>query len=51
MVCGDSPLCESFPSLFALSAEKEAWVADVRDPLAKGSWGGWNPCFSRALND
>ena len=33
--CGDSPLCESFPSLFALSIEKEAWVADVRDPLAE----------------
>ena len=49
--CGDSPLCESFPSLFALSAEKEAWVADVWDPLAKGGRGGWNPCFSRALND
>ena len=46
--CGDFPLCESFPSLFALSAEKEAWVADVWDPLAKG---GWNPYFSRALND
>ena len=49
--CGDSPLCESFPFLFALSAEKEAWVADVWDPLAEGGWGGWNPCFSRALND
>ncbi|RVX15155.1 Exocyst complex component SEC3A [Vitis vinifera] len=46
--CGDSPLCESFPSLFALSAEKEARVADVWDPLAEG---GWSPCFSRALND
>ncbi|RVX06663.1 hypothetical protein CK203_029560 [Vitis vinifera] len=33
--CGDSPLCESFPSLFALSTEKEAWVADVWDPLAE----------------
>ena len=21
------------------------------DPLAKGGRGGWNPCFSRALND
>ncbi|RVW48810.1 hypothetical protein CK203_104318 [Vitis vinifera] len=46
--CGDTPLCESFPSLFALSAEKEAWVADVWDPLAEG---GWSPCFSRVLND
>ena len=46
--CGDDLLCESFPSLFALSIEKEAWVADVWDPLMQG---GWNPCFSRALND
>ena len=34
--CGDSPMCESFPSLFALSVGKEAWVADVWDPLVKG---------------
>ena len=46
--CGDSPLCVSFPSLFALSAEKEVWVADVWDPSAEG---GWSPYFSRALND
>ena len=49
--CGDSPLCESFPSLFALSLEKEAWVAEVWDLLAEWGRGGWNPCFSRALND
>ncbi|RVW64332.1 putative ribonuclease H protein [Vitis vinifera] len=49
--CGDAPLCESFPSLYALSIEKEAWVADVWDPLVQGGRGGWNPCFSRALND
>ena len=49
--CGDSPLCEFFPSLFALPIEKEAWVAEAWDPLAEGGWGGWNPCFSRALND
>ena len=30
---------ESFPSLFALSVEKEAWVAKVKDPLAEGGWG------------
>ena len=41
----------SFPSLFALSVDKEAWVADFWDPLVEGGWGGWNPCFSRALND
>ncbi|RVX03344.1 hypothetical protein CK203_019918 [Vitis vinifera] len=34
--CGDAPLCESFPSLYALSIEKEAWVADVWDPLVQG---------------
>ena len=45
---GDSPLCVSFPSLFALFVDKEAQVADIWDPLAKG---GWNPCFSRAFND
>ena len=33
--CGDSPLCESFPSFFSLSAEKEVGVADVWDPLAE----------------
>ena len=49
--CGDSPLCVSFPSLFALSVDKEEWVADIWDSLAEGGWGGWNPCFSRAFND
>ena len=49
--CGDFPLCVSFPSLFALSVDKEAWVADIWDPLAEEGWGGWNPCFSRAFND
>ena len=46
--CEDSPLCVSFPSLFALSTEKEAWVANVWDPSAEGDW---SPYFSRALND
>ena len=41
----------SFPSLFALFVDKEAWVADIWDPLAQGGWGGWNPYFSRAFND
>ena len=34
--CRDSPLCMSFPSLFALADDKEAWVADIWDPLAGG---------------
>ena len=45
------PLCESFPSLFALSVDKEAWVADFWDPSVEGGRRGWNLCFSRALND
>ncbi|RVW27728.1 hypothetical protein CK203_109968 [Vitis vinifera] len=31
--CGDAPLCDSFPSIYALSIQKEVWVADVWDPL------------------
>ena len=27
--CGDSPLCVSFPSLFVLTVDKEAWVVDI----------------------
>ncbi|RVW30599.1 LINE-1 reverse transcriptase-like [Vitis vinifera] len=49
--CGDSPLCSSFPSLFALTVDKEESVVDVWDSLAEGGWGGWNPCFLRAFND
>nr|CAN70867.1 hypothetical protein VITISV_027610 [Vitis vinifera] len=49
--CGDSPLCSSFPSLFALTDDKEESVANVWDSLAEGGWGGWNPCFVRAFND
>ena len=43
--CRDSPLCVSFPSLFALSVDKEAWVADIWDPLAEGGWGVGTPVF------
>ncbi|RVW62551.1 putative ribonuclease H protein [Vitis vinifera] len=37
--CGDSPLCSSFPSLFALTNDKEESVANVWDSLAEGGWG------------
>ena len=33
---GDSPLCVSFPFLFALFVDKEAWVADFWGPLTEG---------------
>ncbi|KAJ9705163.1 hypothetical protein PVL29_003294 [Vitis rotundifolia] len=37
--CGTTPLCETFPSLYALTSSKEAWG------------GSWNPCFNRPFND
>ena len=39
----------SFPSLFTLTSSKEAWVADLWVHSFEG--GGWNPNFSRSLND
>ena len=34
--CGATPLCDSFPSLFALTVSKEAWVKDVWNFLEGG---------------
>ena len=34
-----------------MTVEKEAWVADIWDPLAEGGWGVWNPCFLITFND
>ncbi|RVW14191.1 Signal peptide peptidase-like 2 [Vitis vinifera] len=34
--CGEEPLCEIFPSLFALSDFKEAWVADLWEHREEG---------------
>ncbi|RVW39477.1 Transposon TX1 uncharacterized 149 kDa protein [Vitis vinifera] len=47
--CGDEPLYESFPSLFAISLAKDAWVLEVWNPDGVGD--GWTPLFSRELND
>ena len=47
--CGNEPLCELFPSLFAISLEKDAWVSDIWSPDGVGD--GWTPIFSRAFND
>ena len=47
--CRDEPLCESFPSLFAISLAKDAWVSDVWSP--NNVEDGWTPLFSRAFND
>ena len=37
-----------FPSLFAISLNKEAWVADV---WSHSGGGVWAPLFSRQIND
>ena len=47
--CGNDALCDSFPSLYALAASKEVWVAKVWDSM--GEEGGWNPRFSKPFND
>ena len=39
----------SFPSLFALTVDKDASVTDVWE--VSGEVGGWFPCFTRPLND
>ena len=46
--CSEEPLCETFPSLFALFDSKEVWVVDLWE-----HWGGgnWNFCLVRNLND
>ena len=33
--CGDEALSISFPSLYALSTSKEAWVAEVWDAMGE----------------
>ena len=47
--CGDTPLSISFPSLFAITSSKEAWVQNVwREGEGEGHW---DPIFCRHLND
>ena len=58
--CGTTPLCEAFPSLFALATSKEAWVNEVWTAAGEmgevgvlvsldlsmiGSWKRWKGCF------
>ena len=47
--CGEEALCDSFPSLYALSDNKEALVADMWDSSREE--GGWIPRFIRSFND
>ena len=47
--CGNIPLCEAFPSLFAFAVSRDTWVADCWDSM--GDARRWYPCFSRPFND
>ena len=47
--CGNEAFCNSFPSLFALTSNKEAFVADLWEYAREE--GGWLPCFSKPFND
>ena len=46
--CGEIPLCDQFPTLFAMVASKGAKVGEVWD-TTRGE-GGWNLRF-RSFND
>ena len=47
--CDDEPLSISFPSIFALTTSKEAWIEDFWKHSTDG--GCWAPHFSRWHND
>ncbi|RVW42952.1 hypothetical protein CK203_076318 [Vitis vinifera] len=47
--CGNSTLCNSFPSLYAFATYKEAWIEEMWDHY--GGEGVWGPRFSRPFND
>ena len=46
--CGDDKLCALFPSLYAISLDKKAWLADEWSHFGGGVWA---PRFSRRIND
>ncbi|RVW50222.1 Threonine--tRNA ligase, mitochondrial 1 [Vitis vinifera] len=47
--CGNSTLCNSFPSLYAFASYKEAWIEEMWDH--SGGEGVWILRFSRPFND
>lgn len=47
--CREDPLSESFPSLYALTVNKDAWEADFWEYFELE--GGWVPCFSKAFGN
>ena len=49
ILCGENPLCTSFPTLYAVAASKGAKVGEVWETI--GDEGGWNLRFIRPFND
>ena len=49
LLCGEAPLCSSFPSLYDMAGSKGARVAELWVNL--GSRGGWNFSFGRLFHD
>ena len=47
--CENFALCNSFPSLYAFTTYKEAWLMELWD--SSGEEGVWSPRFSRSFND
>ena len=47
--CREEALCDFFPSLYALTDNKEALMADLWDSSREE--GGWIPCFIKSFND
>ena len=47
--CGEEVLCSVFPSLFNLTVQKDAMVAEMWD--CNREEGGWSSTFLRPLND
>ena len=47
--CGESSLCDRFPTLYDIAGSKGAKVAEVWE--ISGGSGAWNPRFFRSLND
>ena len=47
--CGNNALCDSFPSLYALVASKEAWLVELWDSSREE--GVWSLRYSRPFND
>ena len=47
--CGESPLCDIFPTLFLLAETKGVKVAEVWDNTR--GFGVWSPRFNKPFND